>query len=66
MISNLFIRVNQLLRRRNLKKRVQFSLRWMENGFLLVLILIFESFVDAICDGFAVENEAFCNWRLWI
>lgn len=30
----------------------------------LVLVLIFEGFVDALCDGFAVEDEAFGDWRL--
>lgn len=30
----------------------------------LVLVLIFEGFMDALCDGFAVEDEAFGDWRL--
>lgn len=30
----------------------------------LVLVLIFEGFVDALRDGFAVEDEAFGDWRL--
>lgn len=33
---------------------------------LLVFILVSEGFVDAFCDGFAVEDEAFCDGRLWI
>lgn len=32
---------------------------------LLVFILVPEGFVDALCDGFAVEDEAFCDGRLW-
>ncbi len=31
-----------------------------------VFILISEGFVDAFGDGLAVEDEAFCDRRLWI
>lgn len=33
---------------------------------LLVLILVSEGFVDTFCDGLAMEDEAFCDRRLWI
>lgn len=32
----------------------------------LVLVLVLEGFVDAFRDGLAVEDEAFCDRRLWI
>lgn len=31
----------------------------------LVFILVSEGFVDAFSDGLTVEDEAFCDWRLW-
>lgn len=33
---------------------------------LLVLILLSEGFVDAFCDGLAMEDEAFGDRRLWV
>lgn len=32
----------------------------------LVLVPVFESFVDAFCDGLAVKDETFCDRWLWI
>lgn len=32
----------------------------------LVLILVSEGFVDTFCDGLAMDDEAFCDRRLWI
>lgn len=32
----------------------------------LVLVLVFEGFVDAFRDGLAIEDEAFRDRRLWI
>lgn len=32
----------------------------------LVFVLIFEGFMDLLCDWLAVENQAFGDWRLQI
>lgn len=32
----------------------------------LVLVLVFEGFVDALCDGFTVDHQTFSDGRLWI
>lgn len=33
---------------------------------LLVLVLVLEGFLNALCDRLAVEDEAFCDRGLWI